>query len=61
MKRKIAALILTGITSMFVATAPAFALAVSCPGNQLPVVDSSTTTYDGSTGMTYTVTIYHCV
>lgn len=44
----------------FVMTAPALAVAVSCPGTSVPVVDSVVHAYDGATGRWYTIVSYHC-
>lgn len=45
----------------FTAVTPAFAMALSCPGDGVPVVDSVTRTTNAHTGVTTIVIIYRCV
>lgn len=60
MKQRMAALLIAGFVSVF-ATAPSvFAMALSCPGNQVPIVDSVDTHYDSASGITTTIVVYHC-
>jgi hypothetical protein len=61
MKKKLVTLALVGFATAFTAVAPAFAMALSCPGNGVPVVDSVSRTYNAHTGQTATVIVYHCV